>query len=111
MFAMPTYIGPAKATLDDVQHGEIIGRTIEPGGRIGFDVIGIAHKDLLAIAAMFERIGCLEIKQAAKCCGAQAGAVDFESFASAFANFNNIIGVKKTSKTHPKQVFFVQQLL
>lgn len=111
LFAMPTYIGPTKATLDDVQHGEIMGMTIEPAGRIGFNVVGISHKNLLAITTMFERIGNPEIKQAAKCCGAQAGAVDFESFASAFANFNNIIGVRKTANTHPKQVFSVQKLI
>jgi hypothetical protein len=108
---MPTYISSSKAALDDVRNGEIMGITIEPQGRIGFNVVGIAHKDLLAIAAEFEQIGSLEIKQSAKCCGAQAGAVDFASFASAFGDFNNIIGIKKTSKTHPKQIFSVQQLL
>ena len=111
MFAMPTYTTPSKATLDDVRNGEIMGRVIEPTSRIGFDVVGIVHKDLLAVADKFERIGRLKINQAAQCCGAQAGAVDFESFALAFDNFNNIIGVKKTANTHPKQVFFVQQLL
>jgi hypothetical protein len=111
LFAMPTYCGPAKATIDDVQHGEIMGRIIDPVGRIGFNVVGIAHKDLRAIATMFERIGRLEISQSAKCCGAQAGAVDFSGFASAFANFNNIIGVKKTAHTHPRQVFLAQQLI
>ena len=109
-FAMPTYTASSKATLDDVQNGEIMGRTIEPTSRVGFNVIGITHKDLLAIADKFERIGHLEIKQAAQCCGAQSGAVDFESFASAFGDFNNIIGAKKTAKTHPKKVFSVQQL-
>lgn len=111
LFTMPTYIKSSKPVLDDVQNGEIMGRTIEPASRVGFNVIGITHKDLLAIADKFERIGHLEIKQAAQCCSAQSGAVDFESFASAFGDFNNIIGVKKTAKTHPKQVFSVQQLL
>lgn len=111
MFAMPSYISSSKAELDDVRNGEIMGRTIEPESRIGFNVIGIVHKDLLAIADRFERIGCLEIEQSARRCGMQAGAIDFESFASAFSDFNNIIGIKKTAKTHPKQVFSVQQLL
>ena len=111
MFAMPTYTAPSKATLDEVRNGEIMGRIIEPTSRIGFNVVGIIHKHLLAIADKFERIGHLEIKQEAQCCGAQSGAVDFESFASGFSDFNNIIGVKKTAKTHPRQVFSVQQLL
>jgi hypothetical protein len=66
---------------------------------------------LLAIADKFERIGCFKINQSAKCCGMQAGAVDFESFASTFGDFTNIIGIKKSAKTHPRQVFSVQQLL
>lgn len=109
-FAMPTYTASSKATLDDVHNGEIMGSIIEPANRVGFNVIGISHKDLLAIADKFERIGHLEINKAAQCCGAQSGAVAFERFASAF-NFNNIIGVKKTAKTHPKRVFSLQQLL
>ncbi|MCI1189309.1 hypothetical protein MON38_17940 [Hymenobacter sp. DH14] len=110
-FAMPTYTAPSKATFEDVQNGEIMGRMIEPASRVGFNVVGMAHKTLLAIADRFERIGHLEITQAAKRCGAQSGAVDFESFASAFVDFNNIIGIKKTVKTHSKQVFPVRQLL
>jgi hypothetical protein len=46
MFVMPTYINSSKAALDDVRSGEIMGITIEPEGRIGFNVIGITHKDL-----------------------------------------------------------------
>ena len=109
-FAKPTYIASSKANPDDVRNGEIMGRAIEPTNRIGFDVVGIAHKDLLAIADKFERVGHFEIKQSAQCCGTQSGAVDFDSLSSAFCDFNNIIGVKKTAKTHPKQVFSAQQL-
>ncbi|SFQ56504.1 hypothetical protein [Hymenobacter arizonensis] len=111
MFAMPTYTSPLRATIDDVRNSEIMGIIIEPKSRLGFNVVGITHKDLLPIADKFEHIGHFEIKPSAQCCGTQTGAVDFESFASTFSNFNNIIDIKKTAKTHPKQVFSVIQLL
>jgi hypothetical protein len=109
-FAMPTYSSLAKPALDDVRNGEIMGSILQPKGRIGFNVVGIGHKDLRAIADKFELIGHLEINPSAQCCGTQGGAVSFESFASSFSDFNSFLDVKMTAKTHPNKVFSVQKL-
>ena len=110
-FAMPTYISSIKPAVDDMVKGELMGTVYAQTGRIGFNVVGIGHKHLLAIANRFERIGRFEISPAARCCGTQGGAVGFDGFASNFCDFNSFLDVKMTSKTHPKKVFPVQKLL
>lgn len=111
MFAKPTYTSASKSTLDDVRNSEILGRILQPTSRLGFDVIGIGHKDLRAIANKFDVIGHLEINPSAQCCGSQGGAVDFESFSYPFGNFNDFLGAKMTAKMRPMKVFAVQKLL
>ena len=111
MFAKPTYASASKSALDDVRNGEIMGSILQPKNRLGFDVIGIGHKDLRAIANKFDVIGHLEINPSAQCCGSQGGAVDFESFSHTFDNFNDFPGAKMTAKTRPMKVFAVQKLL
>ena len=81
-----------------------------PDGRLGFNIVGIGHKHLRAIAEKLELIGHLEIDPSARCCGTQSGAIDFESFASSFSSFNSFLDVKMTAKTHPQKVFAVQKL-
>jgi hypothetical protein len=111
MFAMPTYSSLVKPALDDVKNGEIMGSILQPKGRLGFNVVGIGHKNLRAIADRFEVIGHLEINPSAQSCGSQGGAVDFESFSYPFDNFNDFLGAKMTAKTRPMKVFAVQKLL
>ena len=111
IFAKTTYTSASKSALDDVRNGEIMGRILQPKSRLGFDVIGIGHKDLRAIANKFDVIGHLEINTSAQYCGSQGGAVDFESFSYPFDNFNDFLGAKMTAKTRPMKVFAVQKLL
>ena len=110
-FAKPTYTNPTKPLLADIKNGELMGMSLAPGNRLGFDVVGIEHKHLRVIADKFELIGHLDINSLAQCCGSQTGAVDFESFASSFSDFNSFLDVKMTARTHPKKVFSVQKLL
>ena len=110
-FAKPTYIGTTKPVLEDIKNGELMGMTYAPENRIGFNVVGLDQKHLRTIAEKFEPIGHLDINSSARRCGSQGGAVDFESFASSFSNFNSFLDVKMTAETHPNKVFPVQKLL
>jgi hypothetical protein len=114
-FARITYLEPTKPTLADVQASEVLGRTFEPPAfpehRIGFDMVDVEHRHLRAFAGSFELIGRLELGPAAQQCGHQYGALTFAEFAHWFRDFNNIIDIKKTARTHPRQVFPVQKLL
>lgn len=114
-FAIPTYTESAKPTLDDIITGEIVGGIYEPPNfpeyKLGFNVVGVNHKDLRKFADRFELIGHLEIALTAQCCGTQGGAISFESFTSNFRDFNSFFDVKMTTKTHPRSVFPVSKLL
>lgn len=109
-FAMPNCISTTKPFLNDIVDGEIMGR-IAPSSRLGFNVVGISHKDLRAFADKFELVGNLKINPSAQCCGTQRGAVNFESFADSFRSFNSFLDVKMTAKTHPNNVFPIRTLL
>ncbi|GAA4371566.1 hypothetical protein [Hymenobacter koreensis] len=125
-FAFPTYSSTRKPTLDDIVAGEIMGRVYAPPNfpeyRLGFDVTGIGHKHLRAIADQFECIGHLKINPIAQCLGSQAGATNFENFTSFWSSdvdarndFFDFLpkkqAIAKTALTHPGNVFPIHKLL